>query len=314
MRLLHGLNLPKAAYTASVVTIGNFDGFHRGHQAVIDRLCVTAQALRFPAVVIIFEPLPQEFFAPDHAPGRLQRLRDRLQVFKTARIDALWVMPFNAALAQRTAQDFIRHILVDARRAKHVLVGDDFRFGKDRVGDFAVLEKAGKHYGFSVAATPTVSDHQGRISSTRVRAAAQAGDFQLVTELLGRAYSISGRVAHGDKRGRIFGFPTANVRLGLRPHALRGVFAGWLHDPQARVWPAVANIGWRPTLAGTEQRLEAHILDAQLDLYGQCVRFVPVAKIRDEQRFASVEDLQRQIEQDVLATRGVLSVSEGVRD
>jgi len=307
MRLLRGVNHRNRVFSEASVTIGNFDGFHRGHQAVVSRLLAAAGELRTPSVLITFEPLPLEFFAPDRAPGRLQRLRDRIDFLCTTGLDAVWLMRFGAPLANVPAEDFVENVLHRTLGARHVLVGDDFRFGKGRGGDYSLLKRMGSDLGFNVESTPTLSDGDGRISSTRVRAAAQAGDFDRVESLLGRRYGICGRVSHGDKRGRLIGFPTANVRLGLQPMALRGVFVGWLFARDGEVYPSVANIGWRPTVAGTEQRLEAHVLDAAPDLYGKLVRFEPLASIRGEQRFESLDALKTQIARDVDAASAVFA-------
>ena len=307
MRLLRGLDPRRPVYSGAVVTIGNFDGFHRGHGEVVSRLLAAGRNLRAPTVLITFEPLPLEFLAPERAPGRLQRLRDRIDFLRTTGVDAVWLMRFGAKLASEPAEAFVERVLRRTLGARHVLVGDDFRFGRGRGGDYALLEQMGHYLGFSVEATPTLADSEGRISSTRVRRAAQAGDFDRVAWLLGRRYGICGRVSHGDKRGRVIGFPTANVRLGLQPMALRGVLAGWLFARGGARYPSVANIGWRPTVAGTEQRLEAHVLDASPELYGELVRFEPLALIRDEKRFESLDALKAQIALDVDAARAVFA-------
>lgn len=307
MRLLRGVDHRKPAFSEAAVTIGNFDGFHRGHQAVVARLLAAAAERRTTSVLITFEPLPLEFFAPEKAPGRLQRLRDRIDFLRTTGLDAVWLMRFGKSLASVPAEEFVEKVLHRTLGARHVLVGDDFRFGKGRGGDYALLERMGADLGFSVASTPTLSDAEGRISSTRVRAAAQAGDFDQAEDLLGRRYGICGRVSHGDKRGRLIGFPTANVRLGPQPMALRGVFAGWLFTRDGEVFPSVTNIGWRPTVAGTEQRLEAHALGSSPQLYGKLVRFEPLASIRGEQRFESLDALKAQIARDVDAARAVFA-------
>lgn len=307
MRLLRGVDHREPVFSGAVVTIGNFDGFHRGHQAVVSRLLAASASRSAPSVLITFEPLPQEFFVPERAPGRLQRLRDRMDFLRTTGLDAVWLMRFGKTLSEMPAEDFVRRVLHHALGTRHVLIGDDFRFGKGRGGDFALLEAMGRDLGFTVESTPTLADDSGRISSTRVRAAAQAGDFDATARLLGRRYGLCGRVSHGDKRGRQIGFPTANVRLGPRPMALRGVYAGWLNLQNGVRLPSVANIGWRPTVAGTEQRLEAHALDASPDIYGELVRFEPLASLRGEQRFDSLDALKAQIGRDVDAARAVFA-------
>jgi riboflavin kinase/FMN adenylyltransferase len=307
MRLLRGVDHREPVFSGAVVTIGNFDGFHRGHQAVVSRLLAASASRSAPSVLITFEPLPQEFFVPERAPGRLQRLRDRMDFLRTTGLDAVWLMRFGKTLSEMPAEDFVRRVLHHALGARHVLIGDDFRFGKGRGGDFALLQALGRDLGFTVESTPTLADDSGRISSTRVRAAAQAGDFDAAAHLLGRRYALCGRVSHGDKRGRQIGFPTANVRLGPRPMALRGVYAGWLSLQNGVRLPSVANIGWRPTVAGTEQRLEVHALDARPEIYGELVRFEPLASLRGEQRFDSLDALKAQIGRDVDAARAVFA-------
>ncbi|WP_018141294.1 bifunctional riboflavin kinase/FAD synthetase [Thioalkalivibrio sp. ALJ7] len=317
MRLIRGLGpadskaFEAAGVHGAVVTIGNFDGLHRGHQAVLGRLLEAAQDRQAPALLMTFEPLPREYFgARSHAPsppGRLQRLRDRLITLGNSALGTVWVLRFDARLAQLSAAAFMEEVLHHRLGARHVLVGDDFRFGRGREGDQSTLQAGGAQHGFTVESTPTVRDAEGRISSTRVRAAAVAGDFAQVAELLGRPYRLHGRVAHGDKRGRTIGFPTANLRMGPWPLALRGVYSGWLRRASGEALPAVANIGWRPTVAGTEQRLEAHVLQGQPGLYGEAVCFEPVAQVRGEQRFEGLEALREQIARDVETARTQLS-------
>ncbi|WP_018861106.1 MULTISPECIES: bifunctional riboflavin kinase/FAD synthetase [unclassified Thioalkalivibrio] len=313
MRLIRGLGpsdsraSTAAAVHGAVVTIGNFDGFHRGHQAVLGRLLEAAQDRQAPSVLMTFEPLPREYFgsrpeAPD-PPGRLQRLRDRLITLGDTALEAVWILRFDAQLAGLSATAFIEEVLHQRLGAQHVLVGDDFRFGRGREGDQAFMRREGERLGFSVEGTPTVADAEGRISSTRVRAAALDGDFTRMAELLGRSYRLHGRVAHGDKRGRTIGFPTANLRMGPWPLALRGVYSGWLRRASGEALPAVANIGWRPTVAGTEQRLEAHVLEGSPDLYGEAVCFEPIAQVRGEQRFDGLDALRAQIARDVETAR-----------
>ncbi|WP_018873516.1 bifunctional riboflavin kinase/FAD synthetase [Thioalkalivibrio sp. ALJ16] len=313
MRLIRGLEPSDSrASTASavhgaVVTIGNFDGLHRGHQAVLGRLLEAAQDRQAPSVLITFEPLPREYFgsrpgAPE-LPGRLQRLRDRLVTLGDTALAAVWILRFDAQLAGLSATAFIDEVLHRRLGAQHVLVGDDFRFGRGRAGDQALMRERGEALGFTVESTPTIADAEGRISSTRVRGAALSGDFTRMAELLGRRYRLHGRVAHGEKRGRSIGFPTANLRMGPWPLALRGVYSGWLQRASGERLPAVANIGWRPTVGGTEQRLEAHVLEGAPELYGEAVCFEPIARVRGEQRFDGLDALRAQIARDVETAR-----------
>ena len=201
------------APTASVLTIGNFDGIHLGHQALLRLLTTKAQSLGLPAVVLTFEPHPREYFAPAQAPARLASLREKLLLLDAAGVDATRIVRFNARLAAFTAEQFIEDVLVNSLRVRHLIIGDDFRFGAGRKGDFAMLQAAGEKYGFGVEAMPTHADAGERVSSSAVRAALAAGQLDRAASLLGRPYSIAGRVVHGDKIGRTLGFPTANIQL-----------------------------------------------------------------------------------------------------
>jgi riboflavin kinase/FMN adenylyltransferase len=295
MRLIRGLHSLALFKRPCVATIGVFDGLHRGHHAVIEQVKCKARELKVPSVVILFEPQPFEFFHPDTAAPRLTRLRDKLMILKNWQVDYVLCLRFDATLAQLSPQDFIQKILIDGLHVKHLVVGDDFRFGKGRMGDFELLCQQ-KH--FTVQDTKTLLQAGQRISSTQVRTAIAAGDFAKAEQLLGRSYVLHGKVQHGDKRGRQLGFPTLNIG-SLKPMVVHGVYAVKVYGIGNQVLNGVANVGRRPTVDGIKRLLEVYLLDFTGDCYGRsiCVEFV--AKIRDEQKFTSLELLKQQIQQDV---------------
>lgn len=303
MQLVRGLHNLKPALRGCVATIGNFDGVHRGHQAILQRLRERAAELQLPSCVVIFEPQPREYFAPGNAPVRLSRLRDKLELLAAAGVDRVLCLAFNRRLRELSAADFVRTVLVEGLGVQHLEVGDDFRFGCDRAGDFSFLEQAGRQFGFSVEDAITVELDGERVSSTRVRNAAQVADFALAEQLLGRPFSISGRVLHGQKLGRQLGTPTANVQLKRRRAPLNGVYLVSV-ELDGRVQPGVANIGLRPSVAGDGRaHLEVHLLDFAGDLYGRRLTVVFHQKLRDEQRFASLEALKAAIDADIASAR-----------
>jgi riboflavin kinase/FMN adenylyltransferase len=307
MHIARGLaNLPPLPQ-GSVVTIGTFDGVHLGHQYLIRRLAAKGQELNAPVVVALFEPQPREYFQPDEAPARLFRLREKILQLKELPVGVVLRLRFDRAFAEQPADDFIRRILVEGLRARYVMVGDDFRFGKERAGDFALLREAGLEAGFQVSDTPTVTLHSRRVSSTWVRELLEKGDCAGARQLLGCPYAVCGRVVHGDKQGRQLGFPTANIDLRRRNVPLRGVFAVTMSQAGGWQRSGVANVGVRPTVDGRGQVwLEAHLFDFDGDLYHRAVQVHFHAKLRDERRFASLEALQSQIRQDAAEARGML--------
>ena len=264
MRLIRRLaDWPADARNGTVATIGNFDGAHLGHRAMLRAVHERAAALDVGTTVVSFEPLPHEFFAPERAPGRLQGLRERVASLDALDVDRLLLLTFDAERAAQDADAFVREVLVGTLAVRHVVIGDDFRFGRDRWGNLASLEAAGREHGFSVAACETVELDGARISSSRIRAHLAAGELDAAARLLGRPYRVSGRVVHGEKVGRTLGFPTANVALGDHRPPPRGVFAVHATDiADGRRWPAVANLGERPTVGGRKLLLEVHVLDA----------------------------------------------------
>ncbi len=303
MEFIRGLHNLRPRHRGTVATIGNFDGVHRGHRHVIERLAERAQALGLPLTVVTFEPQPAEFFAGDRAPPRLTRLREKLELLAGLPVDRVLCLRFDRRLAHLEAPDFVRRVLVDGLGVRHLMVGDDFRFGHRRTGDFHTLTRLGAELGFTTEAAPTLIDHGERISSTRIRAALAGGELDLAARLLGRPYHMSGRVARGDRRGRELGFPTANIHLHRRKSPLSGVFAVELLGVAERPWPGVANVGVRPTVDGERALLEVHLLDFQGDLYGRHVQTRFLHFIRPERRFENLQALCDQIRQDAQAAR-----------
>lgn len=303
MRLIRGRHNLKPFAQGCVATIGNFDGMHRGHQAVIEQLLNSARERKLPAVVITFEPLPHEYFAPQANTTRLSRLREKLQFMAEAGVDHVLVLRFDEALATLSAEDFIEQILVSGLNLRHLVIGDDFRFGHQRRGDWSLLQAAGQRHGFDVEQAASHVFMQRRVSSSWVREALAAGDTVLATLLLGRPYAVCGRVAHGDKRGRRIGFPTANIHLHRPASPVRGVFAVEVHGVAEGALRGIANVGYRPTVDGTRTQLEVHLLDFQGDLYGRHLRVDFLQRLREERKFDSLDALTAQIARDEAAAR-----------
>ncbi len=306
MRIYRGL--PAAADQPVALTIGNFDGVHRGHQAMLVRLAEAADDLRLPAAVMTFEPHPREFFAPDAAPARLTPLRAKLELLRAFGVAQVFVARFDRRLSSLAPDAFIHDVLVRRVGVRWVLVGDDFRFGRRRAGDLATLRAHAR--AFSVEAMHTVEVDGERASSSAVRAALLAGDVERAARLLGRPYAIAGRVAHGEKLGRKLGFPTANLRL-RHPPALSGVFAVRVHGLAGGPRSAVASLGVRPTVrAGGRPLLEVFILDFDEAIYGARIRVEFLHKLRDEARYPDLDTLARRIGEDVDQARGWFAARE----
>ncbi|HHQ41733.1 MAG TPA: bifunctional riboflavin kinase/FAD synthetase [Chromatiales bacterium] len=310
MELIRGLHNLRPRHRGCVATIGNFDGVHLGHQAVLGQLAEKAEQLGLPTTVVTFEPHPQEWFFPDRAPPRLTRLREKLTALRRYSVDRVLVLRFDARLAAMEAAAFVERILVDGLGVRHLVVGDDFRFGRNRAGDFAFLRAMGARHGFDVVAMHSFRIDGARVSSTRIREALAAGDMDTAEKLLGRPYRMCGRVAHGDRRGRDIGFPTANLHLHRRASPVLGVFAVEVFGVPGEPVPGVANVGVRPTVDGTRALLEVHLLDFEGDLYGRYVQVDFLHKLRDERRFASFEALRAQIRRDVEAARAWFAARE----
>lgn len=277
-----------------VLTIGNFDGVHLGHQKVISALVAKAKVLNCEAAVLVFEPQPQELFSPETAPARLCRLRDKYILLKNLGVERLICINFNKKFANLSAQSFIEELLVKRLQVQHLIVGDDFHFGKNRRGNFELLKYAGQQFAFSVTDTQSYKLAHCRISSTEIRRSLESDDLVAAEQMLGRPYSIMGKVFHGDKRGRQIGFPTANIRLKRRVSPVSGVYAVQVKSQFGSHY-GVANIGSRPTVAGIRQQLEVHIFDFDNNLYSEVIEVVMLKKLRNEQKFNSLAELTQQI-------------------
>jgi len=301
MDIIRGIhNLPDS-WSGCVLTIGNFDGVHRGHQAVLHGMQASVHALQLPSLLMTFEPHPAEFFRPEQAPARLTSLRDKVRILDNQCLNHMLIMQFAKRLAELSAETFIAQLLVDTLKVKALIIGDDFRFGAGRRGDYAMLQQAGEQHGFTVTSTESFCLDDERVSSTAIRSCLHSGDFAKAAEYLGRPYSISGRVFRGDQRGRELGFPTANLPIRRTP-SLRGVFAVRIHGLDHE-YGGVANLGTRPTVGGLRTQLEVHLFNFNRSLYNHCLEIEFLTKIRDERRFDSLGDLQWQIREDVEQTR-----------
>jgi riboflavin kinase/FMN adenylyltransferase len=299
MTFIRGLHNLQPGKQKSVVTIGSFDGVHIGHQAILQQVKEAAKRLQLPSVVMTFEPQPREYFSSERAPARLMRLREKIDALLDFGIDHVVCLKFNRQLRSLSAEDFIDRVLVNGLAVDYLIVGDDFRFGCDRSGDFSLLTERGKHSGFDVMDTATVEIDGQRVSSTLVREIVQRGDFQRAADLLGRPFSISGIVGYGQQLGRELGFPTANVQLNRFSAPLSGVFAVKVNIA-GTIYQGAANVGVRPTVGDLlKPILEVHLLDFDGDLYGQRIAVEFIHKIRDEEKFTSVEKLIATIQHDV---------------
>ena len=299
MKLIRGLNsLKTKADEACVATIGNFDGLHLGHQKIIRKLKDKAQELDLPSTVISFEPLPAEYFMPN-PPARIYPMRDKIRLLNSLGVDQYVCLNFNANLANMAPETFVEDILLDKLGVQYLAVGDDFRFGHKRKGDFQLLKTMGAQKGMEVSDTDTCELDGERVSSTRIRKLLETGKIQEAKKLLGNTYQLSGRVRHGDKRGRTIGFPTLNLRLLNHIAPAKGVYAVKVHGLEDSPLDGVANLGIRPTVQGTENRLETHLFDFNKDVYGKTVCVELVKFIRKEKKFDSFDDLKAQILIDV---------------
>lgn len=295
MEIIRGSYNLRPAHRGCVATIGNFDGVHRGHREVLAGLLQRAREHGVPACVITFEPLPYEYFQHAESPGRLTRLREKLDLLRETGIDRVLLLRFDRRLASQSPQAFINEVLVDGLGVRHLVVGDDFHFGANRAGDYDALVEAGETHGFSVEPTATFAHAAERISSTRIRDCLQAGDLEAAAELLGRPYRMEGRVIPGQQLGRQLGYRTANIALRRRVTPLSGVFAVDAVDQHGQRHHGMANLGTRPTVQGLRTLLEVHLFDFDGDLYGQhlCIEFLH--KLREELKFDSLEALQSAI-------------------
>lgn len=313
MKLIRYPHLITGHRPACIATIGNFDGVHAGHREIIQHVINYAKQHQISARVITFEPLPNEYFCKKFGkpvPKRIYPLRDKALRLQSLGIDEFICLNFDAALSQMSAEDFITEILIKQLKVQHLIVGDDFRFGKGRTGDFSLLQNMGASLGMTVEDTNTIQLDDERISSSRIRDALSAGNIPQATTLLGEPYRLSGRVRHGDKRGRTIGFPTLNLRLQENIVVAKGVYAVKVTGLDDKTYTGVANIGTRPTVGGTELRLETHVYEYQGDAYGKHVCIELMHFIRPEQKFESFDDLFEQIKKDSLQAKQLLKTAD----
>lgn len=280
------------------VTIGNYDGLHKGHQAIVKKLLASAKKKNLTPVVITFEPQPNEFFNPNEIAPRLMRFREKVLALKDLGVEKIVVIRFNKSFSKMSAHDFVERVLVNGLKMKHIIVGDDFKFGCGREGDIALLKKYGEEFDFTTDDIPTVQEESDRVSSTRIRKALKQNDLALVETMLGRPFGMSGRVAHGDKRGRIIGFPTANIYLHRRAVPISGVYAVQVYGIEKKRVYGVANVGTRPTFDSTRSLLEVHLFDFDRTIYGEHLHVEFVKKLREEKKYDDFEALKAQIFKD----------------
>ena len=308
MRLIRGLSHLEPFVNGCVLTIGNFDGLHLGHQSVIQKLAERGMSLNLPVVAMVFEPQPLEYFLGENAPSRLMRLREKVIQFAKLPVDNLVIMRFNRQFANYDAEQFIDDVLLKRLNVKHLVIGDDFHFGKARRGNFAMLKEMGKRFGFSVEDTGSFQLSGLRISSTLIRDALDEGDLAQAEIMLGHRFSVCGRVAHGDKRGRTIGYPTANIKMFRKNTPVNGVFAVTMTGIDNLEIEGIANVGTRPTVDGTSKViLETHLFDFDQEIYGRYVEIHFKQKIRDEMCFPSLEALKMQIADDIIKTKKIFA-------
>lgn len=287
-----------------MATIGAFDGVHLGHQSVIRLLLEKSAELGLPSLVIVFEPLPREYFSPLQAPARLMSFREKFRALEKLGVDRILRIRFTEHLQTMSAQEFIDQIFVRGLGAQYIVLGDDFRFGNDREGDLALMQQQGERYGFEAVPTPTHSFENERVSSTRIRQALEGANFAEAEKLLGRPYAISGKVVYGRQLGRTLGTPTANLELHRLRAPLRGVYAVTVSGAGLENAPGVANVGTRPTVNDSiKANLEVHLLDWDNNIYGRGIDVTFCHKLREEQKFASLDELRENIERDIQRAR-----------
>ena len=310
MEVIRGWHNVRPEHHGCVATIGNFDGVHLGHRALIDQLAALGRERGVPATLVTFEPQPLEFFAGENAPPRLTRLREKLTALGTLPLDRVALLHFDARLCALSPVEFVESYLVASLGVRAVVAGDDFRFGHRGGGNFDLLVSLGHQHGFGVVKRETCCVRGGRVSSSWIRDALANDELDIARELLGRPYTVSGRVARGDQRGRTIGFPTLNIAIRRRRPALRGVYAVRVAGLENRALDAVANLGTRPTVDGSGVVLEVHVFDWSGEVYGRCVDVSFVAKIRDERKFDSLDALRTRIARDSARAREILGRAE----
>jgi riboflavin kinase / FMN adenylyltransferase len=310
MRLIRGLNNLTPNQRGAVLTIGNFDGIHLGHQAMLKSLVSHARQASRPSMLMLFEPSPNEYFNAQTAPGRLSTIREKTELLRTLNIDYLLRVRFNPRFSHLSATAFIDEVLMQQLQIHHLMIGEDFHFGHQRQGNIQLLRQAAKQHGFSMTVFPSYCLDSKRISSSLIREYLAAGNLTAAAQLLGRPYTMSGRVVHGCKRGQVLGTPTANI-LPKRLHLpISGVFIAKVTGITAQPLPAVAHIGQQPSVGGQRPRLEVHILNFKADIYGRQLTVNFLEKIRDVKKFPSIEALSHAIQQDIITTKRYFQITE----
>ena len=309
-RLFRDVAGPCLAPRGSVVCIGAFDGVHRGHRAVIDHVLARATSSGLSSIVVSFAPIPRVYFSRGVAVSELTSATEKARLVLDTGVDAMVLLRFDARLASMDAERFIEHVIVERLGAREVWVGEDFRFGHARRGDLALLQRSGERLGFHAGSIDPVTVDGDRVSSSRIRALLSAGEFEAASHALGRRFAIGGHVVRGQQLGRKLGYPTANLRLGRRVSPVMGVFAVRVHGVRQRAMPAVASLGVRPTVNGTEPLLEAHLFDFDGDLYGKKLHVEFCKKLRDEEKFDSLDAMVQQIHRDAAQAREILGCVE----
>ncbi len=311
MKLFYGLQQLKELKSNLAVTIGNFDGVHRGHQALLEKLRANADAMSLPTLVMLFEPQSAEYFKKEEAPARLSTLREKLHQLAKLKVDYVCCLKFDHLLASMPAHEFAENVIFSKLGSKYLLVGKDFRFGKKREGDFTLLELLGRQHDCVVEHLSDFTLGDQRVSSTQIREALKLGQLDIASNFLGRPYSMCGRVVRGDGRARLLGFPTANIKMSRQNIPLKGVYCVRVNRLGTQTLMGVANIGCRPTLDGSQYVLEVHLFDCEESLYGELLHVSFLHKIRDEMKFASIDALIAAIHKDVLfAKHFMVSSSE----
>lgn len=305
-RSVHQFPFDRVA-NGSVATIGAYDGLHLGHQEILGKVQQVARERGLPSVVMSFEPTPREFFQSERPPARLMRFREKFEALSAAGIDIFYCPRFNSSMKNIAADTFIRQILIHALNIEHLVVGDDFHFAAQRVGDIKLLKRAGNALGFSVDRVSSVISNNERASSTAIREALWDGDLLRARQLLGRDYRMSGRVIVGNRIGRSLGYPTANVNLNRRQSPVMGIFAVRVSGSDWGPLDAVASVGTRPTFAGTKPLLEVHIFDFDRDIYGEYIHVDFIARLRSEEKFEDVAKLIEQMDLDSARAREILA-------
>jgi riboflavin kinase/FMN adenylyltransferase len=307
MELVRGLHNISQRHRGCVLTVGNYDGVHLGHQQMIGVLKARAAQLRAAATVLVFEPSSKEFIDPDGAPPRLTRWREKFLALAAQGVERLVTLRFDECMRAMTPQSFVDDLIVERLGTRHLVVGDDFRYGSNAGGTIKSLRAAGRAHGFGVEQLAPFIVDGVRVSSTAVRERLELADYPGAARLLGRPYRMMGRVVHGRRLGRALGFPTANLRLMRRKPPVWGISAVWVHGIESRPLPGVASLGTRPTVDGIEPLLEVHIFDFSGDLYGRAIEVEFVAKLRDEVKFESLDAMMVQMKVDGAYARDILS-------